>query len=240
MRIAIVSDIHGNLTALEAVLADLKQTAPDLVLHGGDLADAGASPAEIVDRIQQLGWSGVMGNTDEMLIRPESAVEYARQSPAMEPLLPLLQEMAAFSREQLGAARLQWLSNLPMMQRVEGIAVVHASPQSAWRAPGPDSTDEECRSVYEMIGTSTVIYGHIHQPFVRKMGELTVVNSGSVSLSYDGDPRASYALVEDGIATLRRVSYDVEREIGALTSCGFPRASWLAKILRSARPQLPG
>jgi len=64
MRIAVVSDIHGNLTALEAVLADLEQTSPDLALHGGDLADGGSSPIEVVDRIRDLGWQGVMGNTD--------------------------------------------------------------------------------------------------------------------------------------------------------------------------------
>ena len=72
MRIAILSDIHGDRTAFEAVLADLQQTSPDLILRGGDLADAGASPVEIVDRIRDLGWQGVVGNTDEMLFRPES------------------------------------------------------------------------------------------------------------------------------------------------------------------------
>lgn len=70
MRIAIVSDIHGNRTALEAVLADLRQTSPDLILHGGDLADSGSSPVEIVDRVRDLGWQGVIGNTDEMLFAP--------------------------------------------------------------------------------------------------------------------------------------------------------------------------
>ena len=64
VRIAIVSDIHGNRTAFEAVLADLRQTSPDLIFHGGDLADGGASPVEIVDQIRDLGWRGVVGNTD--------------------------------------------------------------------------------------------------------------------------------------------------------------------------------
>jgi 3',5'-cyclic AMP phosphodiesterase CpdA len=85
MRIAIVSDIHGNLTALEAVLADLRQTSPDLILHGGDLADSGASPVEIVDRIRDLGWQGVVGNTDEMLFSPKSLQEFASQSPKLQP-----------------------------------------------------------------------------------------------------------------------------------------------------------
>src|SRR5271156_4443103 len=135
MRIAIVSDIHGNRTAFEAVLADMEQTSPDLILHGGDLASSGASPAEIVDRIRDLGWPGVAGNTDEMLFRPESLQEFALQSPAMQPLLGLLEEMAAWSRAQLGEERLEWLRGLPRGQTREGIALVHASPGSLWRAP---------------------------------------------------------------------------------------------------------
>jgi predicted phosphodiesterase len=67
MRIAVVSDIHGNLTAFEAVLQNLRESAPDLVLHGGDLADGGARPVEVIDSIRSLGWQGVVGNTDEVL-----------------------------------------------------------------------------------------------------------------------------------------------------------------------------
>src|SRR6266436_342613 len=94
MRIAIVSDIHGNRTAFEAVLADLRETSPDLILHGGDLADGGASPVEIVDRIRDLGWQGVVGNTDEMLFRPESLTEFAEQSPNLKSLFAVVEEMA--------------------------------------------------------------------------------------------------------------------------------------------------
>lgn len=82
MRVAILSDIHGNLSAFEAVLADIHQVAPDLVLHGGDLADGGSGPIEIIDRIRDLGWQGVMGNGDEMLCRPESLEDFAAQSSA--------------------------------------------------------------------------------------------------------------------------------------------------------------
>jgi hypothetical protein len=72
VRIAVVSDIHDNRTASEAVLADLRQTSPDLIFYDGYLPHGGASPAEIVDQIRDLGWQGVLGNTDEMLFRPES------------------------------------------------------------------------------------------------------------------------------------------------------------------------
>lgn len=95
MRIAIVSDIHGNRTAFYAVLADLRQMSPDLILHGGDLAHGGANPAEIVDRIRNLRWEGVMGNTDEMLPMPETLTEFARQTPKLQSLCATIEEMAA-------------------------------------------------------------------------------------------------------------------------------------------------
>src|SRR5579863_6778928 len=99
MRIAILSDIHGNRTAFEAVLADLQQTSPDLILHGGDLADSGSSPVEIVDRIRDLGWPGVAGNTDEILFRPAALDEFASQIPELKP-------MAAWTRGRLGPERI--------------------------------------------------------------------------------------------------------------------------------------
>jgi 3',5'-cyclic AMP phosphodiesterase CpdA len=131
MRIAIVSDIHGNRTAFEAVLLDLRQTSPDLILHGGDLADSGASPVEIVDRIRHLGWQGVVGNTDEMLFRPESLVEFANQSPKLQPLFAVIEEMAVATREALGKERLAWLGGLPQTQFHGPMALVHASPGSS-------------------------------------------------------------------------------------------------------------
>src|SRR5271154_6678801 len=113
MRIAIVSDIHGNLTAFEAVLADLRQTSPDLILHGGDLPHGGSSPAEIVDRIRDLGWPGVLGNTDEMLFNPQSLKDFASQSPNLQQLWTAIEEVAAAECEALGEERLAWLSRLP-------------------------------------------------------------------------------------------------------------------------------
>jgi Icc-related predicted phosphoesterase len=98
---AIVSDIHGNRTAF-AVLLDLQQTSPNLIFHGGDLADTGASPVEIVDRIHDLGWQGGVGNTDEMLFRPESLEEFASQSSALPSLWTAMRQMAVATRSMLG------------------------------------------------------------------------------------------------------------------------------------------
>lgn len=103
MRIAILADIHGNLTAFDAVVADIKTVAPDLVFHGGDLADGGSSPSEIIDQIRDLGWQGVMGNGDQMLCRPESLEELVAQSLAPPAIWSSIREMAAATRDILGA-----------------------------------------------------------------------------------------------------------------------------------------
>lgn len=239
MRIGIVSDIHGNRFAFDAVLADLKQTSPDLIFHGGDLAHAGANPAYVVDRIRDLGWAGVLGNTDEMLFRPESLTEFASSSPVMKALAPLIEEMAAASREALGEERLNWLSSLPRTQVSAPMALVHATPQSLWRSLMPSAADADLQSVFEPLGQPVAIYAHVHIAFVRRVPGLIVANTGSVSLSHDGDRRASYLIVDNGEPTIRRVEYEVEREIAALQASGMPHADWTARILASARPQMP-
>ncbi len=230
MRIAVVSDIHGNRTAFEAVLADLKITSPDLILHGGDLADSGSSPLEIVDRIRDLGWPGVVGNTDEILFRPESL-------PQTNPVFAAVEEMAAFTRTALGEERLDWLRALPLRQTQETMALVHASPETLWRAPGTDASDADLESVYGSFNQSLVVYGHIHRSYIRHLNDMTVANSGSVSLSYDGDPRASYLLIEDLKPSIRRVEYDIDKEVKALATSGLPHAEWIARMLRSGTPQ---
>jgi predicted phosphodiesterase len=244
MRIAIVSDIHGNLTAFEAVLEDLRQTSPDLVLQGGDLAHSGSSPAEIIDRIRDLGWQGVVGNTDELLFRPESLTEFASHLPKLQPMFAAIEEMAVWTREALGEERLAWLRGLPRSFIRDPLALVHASPGDLWRAPAPEVSDAELESVYGPLRQPIVIYGHIHRSYIRSVGGLgvgamTVANTGSVSLSHDGDRSASYLLLDDTTPEIRRVDYDVDQEIKALVSCGIPNADWVARILHSARPQMP-
>jgi predicted phosphodiesterase len=244
MRIAIVSDIHGNRTAFEAVLRDLRETSPDLVLHGGDLADCGSSPVEIVDRVRDLGWKGVLGNTDEMHARPESLEEFAGQSSAPPSLWAALREMGAATHTMLGEDRIAWMGTLPRTLVHESIAVVHASPESAWRSPGPEASEEELESVYGSLPQPIVVYGHIHRPFARtihrsQIQPKLILNTGSVSLSYDGNSCASYLLLEDSKPLIRRVEYDVQREIGLLSESALPHSEWVARILRSSAPQMP-
>jgi predicted phosphodiesterase len=243
MRIAILSDIHGNRTAFEAVRADLQETSPDLIFHGGDLADAGSSPVEIVDCIRDLGWQGVVGNTDEMLFRPQSLEDFATQSSAPPSLWTVIREMATVTRTMLGNERIAWLCGLPRVQIQGEMALVHASPESPWRAPIPEASDHELESVYGPLGQTIAVYAHIHRPYIRRfpgtqVRERLVANTGSVSLSYDGDPRASYMLLDGTTPTIRRVEYDVDKELKALSACGLPHADWIAKTLRASSPQM--
>ena len=233
MRVAVVSDVHGNLTALEAVIADLRTVAPDLVVHGGDLVGSGSRPADVIDRIRDLKWPGVVGNTDEMLWAPERLTEVLK-SPQLHALRDvLLEEIVPSTRAAIGDLRLDWLRSLPLTWAAQGLTVVHASPDSPWRAPLADAPDEELNRTYGPLGATAVVYGHIHRAYVRRLQAMVVGNSGSVSLSYDGDPRASYAVVDEGQVSIRRVSYNIEEEISRLVEERYPQAEWLAQILRT-------
>ena len=235
MRVAIVSDVHGNRRAFEAVLADLRQAAPDLVLHGGDLAYGGAHPAEIIDQVRSLGWAGVRGNTDEMLWAPKSLTEFAAKAPKIAPLLARIQEMIPPTVASLGEERLRWLEAFPYEYSGEGFCLVHASPNDLWRAPMPNASDEELQSTYASLGARIVVYGHIHCSYVRRLRGMTVANAGSVSQSYDGDRRASYLVIDGENIEIRRVEYDVESEAEDVLHSGLPHAEWLARILLAGK-----
>lgn len=235
-RVAVVSDIHGNLTALEAIIADLADLSPDLVLHGGDLAHGGARPTGVLDRIRELGWPGVMGNVDEMLFHPASLDAFAAPLPQLNPMWDAIREMAAWTRDALGTRSIAWLAALPRVFTQAPLALVHASPESTWRSPRADAPGSELESVYGSLHAAVAVYGHIHIPFVRPVSGMTVANSGSAGLPYDGDPRASYLLLDYDQPTIRRVEYDLAGELAELAASGLPHADWVAAMLQTAQP----
>lgn len=244
MKVAVVSDIHGNWHALRAVLASLDREAPDLIVNGGDLAGGGSRPAQVVDIVRELRWPGVVGNTDEMLWRPErlerQIVASGERDPARrEVWRATLEATAADAREQLGEDRVNWLRSTADEFRLDDVAVVHARPGDCWSAPAPAAADDQVERTYGVLGAPVVVYGHIHQPFVRRLPRRLVINAGSVSLSYEGDPRASYALIADGTAVIRRVEYDIEAEITEMIARGMPGADWQGAMLRSGRYSAP-
>jgi predicted phosphodiesterase len=231
------------MAAFEAVTDDVARQSPDLVVHGGDLVLNGARPADVVDRIRELGWPGVVGNTDEMLWNEGRQVEQEARAPRLAPLLRrLFEDSAPATREMLGEDRVEWLKTLAWDWRFDQILVVHARPGDLWSSPMPDASDEELVGCYGGQGAETIVYGHIHRPYVRTVKPgLVVANSGSAGLSYDGDWRASYLLFDDvdAIPKVRRIEYDVERDVRDLSATGYPHHAWLAQIKRTGRYQDP-
>ncbi len=240
MRVAVITDIHGNLTALEAVIADLEQVAPDLVVQGGDLVAGGHRPVEVLDRVRERGWPGVQGNTDEMLWKPELFDQFMRSVPQLAHVWRMVfHQQAPATRELIGPDRLAWLRQMPLQWRGDALAVVHASPGNLWRSPMHIATNEELETTYAPLDRAIVAYGHIHLPFIREVGKRVVANCGSVGMPFDGDPRASYLVVDNGVAAIRRVEYDVKREIASLMRSTYPDAERIAETLRTARYVLP-
>ena len=235
MRIAVVSDIHGNLTALDAVIEDLRSVGVDLVIHGGDLVGGGSSPAEVIDRVRELGWLGVYGNTDQMLWMPARVAE-ALHAPHLHQMRDLLlTHTIPATLCAIGDERLAWLRSLPMRWSDHDLTVVHAGPDDPWRSPSATASDDDLDRAYGPLASQCVVYGHIHQPYVRRRPAFTVVNSGSVSLSYDGNPDAAYAVIEDDRIEIRRVRYDVEEEITRLFEVDDPFAVSTAQTLRTGK-----
>ena len=238
MRIAILADIHGNLTALDAVLADLRQQKPDVVYHGGDLAFGGCNPSEVIDCILQEGWKGVLGNTDEMLWDTSARPGLETAAPKLKSLFKVLFDISGPATcRMIGETRLAWLRTLPTElqfenQGHENLALMHASPGNLWRAPMDTADDAELETTYKQMNAEIVVYCHIHRPFIRKVENMTVCNTGSVGAPYDGDPRASYLLIEDGRPAICRVAYDVEKEAARLLASDYPQKEWIAEMRR--------
>jgi putative phosphoesterase len=231
MKLAIVSDVHGNLAALDAVIDDLDGVMPDLIVHGGDLATNGPHPVECVDRIRELGWPGIAGNVDLALwTLPKTLPENVRRT---------FRVMAPVTARMLGDERVAWLKTLPLHWRDgDRIALVHAVPGDTWKVVMPDS-NEDLRSIYGPLGAELAVYCHIHRPFVREVDGFIVANSGSVGLPFDGDTRSAYLLVEDGRPLIRRVAYDVERHIADVERSGYPTSRWLIEQARTAKGGFP-
>jgi putative phosphoesterase len=191
---ALLYDIHGNLPALEAVLADVSE-ADEFVL-GGDYAMMGAWPRETAERLKELPRaSWVRGNADRWLVDRHDA-------PAA------VEAAAAKCGEALGEQLVGELASLPETATVDGTLYCHASPKSDMESffPEPRELDAELLMGVE---APRVVFGHTHLPFTRTgPGDIELVNPGSVGMPWDGDHRAAYAVLDGDRLEHRRVEYD--------------------------------
>ncbi|MEU5946524.1 metallophosphoesterase family protein [Micromonospora sp. NPDC047465] len=227
-RVAVLSDIHGVLPALEAVLAEPDVAAADLIVLTGDIA-AGPQPVEVLDVLAGLGdrvcW--VRGNADRELVEARAG----RKSPI---------DVSNWAAEQLRADHLARLAALPMTVTLEvaGLGPVlfcHATPRDDEEVVLVDSRMERWAEVLAGVPTEvgTVVCGHTHMPFTRLADRRLIVNPGSVGMPYGG-PGAFWALLGPGVH-LRRTRFDVDAACARVAAeSGFPDAAeWADEYLRS-------
>jgi putative phosphoesterase len=225
MRIAVISDIHGNLPALEAVIGDLEDQSPDEVWCGGDIGWAGPWASECIERIRATEWPTVRGNTDVWITGDPQTVE----DPAERRELENIAAAHGISDDDA-----KWLAMLPLGHPgPSSTLLVHGTPDTPFDAPMPDAPAGEF-APYEGV-SAVVIYGHVHRAFVRRLADGTVVcNPGSVGLPMDS-ALPSYLLIDstgpDITFRHRRIGYDRNGAIRTARGLGGPVAEHFLELL---------
>ena len=235
MRIAIISDIHGNQVALEAVLEHIaQQAAIDNLVIAGDLCLNGPCPREVLELIQALNCPVIQGNVDVDVVtqRPKKGTKK--------------RDIVEWTREQIGEAGINYLDLLPTSHIVTNphgsdILVVHANPLNQEDTIFPTATDEELERLLGRVTStiSAIAFGHLHIAYQRRWRDLLLFDAGSCGLPRDEDHRASYGVLtwQNGAwqAEHHRVEYNVPMVVDQLRTCGMPHTEKRIKVLLEAR-----
>lgn len=223
MRLAVFSDIHANLQALDAVLADIRAQRPDAIYCLGDLVGYGANPNEAIDRIRQAAFPTIMGNYDDGVgfDRDECGCAYREDAERARG-----QRSLEWTKARTTAGHKAFLRTLEPEIRIQEerrrVLLVHGSP----RRMNEYLFEDRPLSSFERLAASSnadlIVFGHTHRAYVKDVNGVRFLNVGSVGKPKDGDWRACYALVEDGDVTFRRVEYDVAAAAAAIRATGLP------------------
>lgn len=233
--LALIYDIHGNRTALDAVLGDASTAGATRYLLGGDYCMLGAEPAAALARLRELPADTIWlrGNTERWIAHPDSS----------DIPTPVIAEACVAAGDAIGRADAHELAALPKMLAevpeagAAGVIFCHASPGSDMIGFVDQPMESDGEAADSGLEANTIVCGHTHIQFVREVGVIQVVNPGSAGLPFDGDPRAAYALLhEDGSFEPRRVEYDVEAAIAAYADNDAEWAQMAVRRLRTARP----
>jgi predicted phosphodiesterase len=237
MKYALMSDIHANLPALEAVLDDLdRRSELDAIYHLGDLVGYGPWPNEVVARLRYRAVAGVAGNYDSTTATdyPHCGCRY--ENPRQE---ELAHKSYAWTRAHVHHETKHFLAGLPFrldLRPLGGhepsaprVILVHASPVANtlyWTEDRPDSFCLKMAAMAGMQPGDLIAFGHTHRPWYREVGGMHFVNTGSVGRPKDGNWQAGYVLLETGAAaphvTFVRVDYDIERALQAIRESELP------------------
>ncbi len=242
-RIALFSDVHGNALALEAVRKAIKAAKPDAVMVAGDLVLNGPDPCGAVDGLRELEAAGAMitqGNTDIAV----ADHDYAAAFPSYTDGIPdAIRYAAEWAHEALGQDRLDWLRRLPAERRLRVdetlILATHASPgsQTAGFDMGLDAS--VTTELLSRTDARLICCGHTHLPEVRDFGFKQIINGGSAGYVFDGDPTASWALIDiddDEVrAEIKRTTFDTMAVSDALSARGLPGDIYRAATIRTGK-----
>lgn len=227
MRTAVISDIHGNLVSLEAVLDDAARQAVDGFVCLGDVAATGPQPREAVARIAGLGCPVVMGNTDHWLLEPGPG-------PADDEDGERIHDIDLWCREQLGPEELVGLAGYEPVVELDGVCCYHGSPRSFDEELLPTTPPADLEAA--LAGHNAGVYagGHTHQAMLRRHHTALVINPGSVGMPFEllGDgtfrnpPVAEYAIVDERDVEFRRVPVNVAAVTTAAMRTDMPHSGW--------------
>lgn len=241
MRIAILSDVHANMPALEAVLADIAAVGVDARYALGDLVGYAPWPNEVLERLAAEGFPIVMGNYDDGTAYDRDECGCAYNNPVEE---ALGDRSFAWTKEHVTDANKAWLRTLRPQVRfeVDGLRflLVHGSPRRINEYLYEDRLESSFAHIAAGAGADVIVCGHTHRPYDKTVAGVRFVNVGSAGKPKDGDPRGCWALVEtgsDGITVaFRRVGYDVQAAAAAILASDLPAE--FADQLREARGYL--
>lgn len=235
MRIAVISDIHGNQLALEAVLRDLEQQPRcDQLVIAGDLCLNGPRPREVLQTVRDLRCPVIQGNVD---------LETVNQAPEKG---EKKRNTVSWTREQIGQSGIDFLASLPFSYRATNPAgrdllIVHANPLNLEDALFPNADDETLERLLGELDTQVgaLAFGHLHIAYTRRWRGLQLADVASCGIPRDEDLRAAYGILawqnEQWEAEIRRVPYDVQAAVKQIKSCGMPNADKRVKVLLEAR-----
>ncbi|HEX7941755.1 MAG TPA: metallophosphoesterase family protein [Gemmatimonadaceae bacterium] len=236
MRYALISDIHANLAALDAVLADIDRRGDvDVIYHAGDLVGYSAEPNEVVERLRERAIAGVAGNYDSTVATGYAHCGCRSESPRQEELAEIsyrytLAATTAETKRYLGGLPFS-LDLRPLGGHVHGprLVVVHGTPTLNTVYWTEERTDEFCLKMARHVALESgdvIAFGHTHKPWHRLVEGIHFVNTGSVGRPKDGHWQAGYVLLDLGGALTHvehvRVPYDIERTIARVRAAGLP------------------
>lgn len=217
MRWAIIADIHSNFPALQATLDDIAMQDVDEIILAGDAINAGPYPREVLDTIYAHKWRMVMGNHEEYML--------ACRNPDTSPYSRDLWPAFYWTLDRLTADDLRFIEDLPEAIIVDEMAIMHGAPSRLNWGVLPSTSDETLAKLYAEVPQRVIVTAHTHIPLVIDWRDKLIINPGSVGMSFDGNPMASYVILTSienrFLIQHRRVAYDVSLIEQAAEERGF-------------------